>query len=185
VTDDPFATLGLSSGASVAEIDEARRRLARTHHPDRGGSTEQMARINDAHDAALAARSTAAAEAPRPPDRAPMPAPRPAMAARRVGPWLDRDEASFVVDVLPVEAFHVLTLAVAACGELLDDEPPYALLAHLYDPAECIVRCTLVPDAGSSTVGIAVAHLEGAPFPPPSADEVRDVLVAEINALGA
>jgi hypothetical protein len=179
MTERPLDVLGLADGASADDIAAARRRLARLHHPDRGGSTETMARINDAHDAALAEMSVSA---PTARTEQPAPAPRPP-AARRVGPWVDRDESSFVVGALPVDAFELLLLAVAAVGEAVDDEPPYALLAHLYEPSECIVRFTLVPDAGSSTVGIAVAHLEGAHWPPPSAEAVRDVIVAEINEL--
>lgn len=44
--------LQVSSQASRAEIDAAHRRLAMQHHPDRGGTTDQMARINRARDAA-------------------------------------------------------------------------------------------------------------------------------------
>jgi DnaJ domain len=39
--------------STVAEIKNAYRKLARKHHPDLGGSTEEMQRINAAYDAAL------------------------------------------------------------------------------------------------------------------------------------
>lgn len=45
-----FQVLGLPSTASKADITAAHRRLAMEHHPDRGGSAEQMARINQARD---------------------------------------------------------------------------------------------------------------------------------------
>jgi hypothetical protein len=51
--DDPLSVLGLQSGASASEIDEAYRRLAKRWHPDRGGGPEaelRMAQINVAHD---------------------------------------------------------------------------------------------------------------------------------------
>lgn len=45
--------LGVSSGASAAEIEAAYRTKARAAHPDAGGSTEDMAKINAARDRAL------------------------------------------------------------------------------------------------------------------------------------
>lgn len=49
--EQPFQVLGVKPDASIEEIDEAHRRLAMKHHPDRGGDTAQMARINAARDA--------------------------------------------------------------------------------------------------------------------------------------
>jgi DnaJ domain len=52
--EQPWQVLGLSSSdASAEEIEEAYRRLAMRHHPDRGGSVDEMARINSARDALL------------------------------------------------------------------------------------------------------------------------------------
>ena len=45
--------LELPSTASQAEIRDAFNRLAREHHPDRGGSDERMAEIIRARDEAL------------------------------------------------------------------------------------------------------------------------------------
>jgi hypothetical protein len=45
--------LGLQPGASAAMIATAFRRLAMDNHPDHGGSTERMAEISAARDAAL------------------------------------------------------------------------------------------------------------------------------------
>lgn len=45
-----FTILGVSSHASRDEIEDAHRRLAMKHHPDRGGETNEMARINYARD---------------------------------------------------------------------------------------------------------------------------------------
>ncbi len=47
--------LGVSPSASRDEIIAAHRRLIATHHPDRGGRHEDMARINEARDRALGA----------------------------------------------------------------------------------------------------------------------------------
>jgi DnaJ-domain-containing protein 1 len=42
------ATLGIGIGANLAEAREAYRRRASEHHPDRGGSSAMMAKINAA-----------------------------------------------------------------------------------------------------------------------------------------
>ncbi len=56
---DPLAehrrVLSLKAGATRAEIVAAHRRLAKAHHPDAGGNTEQMVAINLARDALLEA----------------------------------------------------------------------------------------------------------------------------------
>ena len=49
--EQPFQILGVSADASMEEIKDAHRRLAMKHHPDRGGSNEEMARINAAYEA--------------------------------------------------------------------------------------------------------------------------------------
>jgi curved DNA-binding protein CbpA len=51
--EQPFEILGVSRHATRDEIEAAWRRLARKHHPDRGGDVQQMARINAARDALL------------------------------------------------------------------------------------------------------------------------------------
>lgn len=48
-----FQVLGVGANATRAEIDTAYRRLAATHHPDRGGYGQTMARINVARDEGL------------------------------------------------------------------------------------------------------------------------------------
>lgn len=53
--DAPHEVLGVDERAAPAEVEYAYKRLAAQHHPDRGGSTEQMARINAARDAMLGA----------------------------------------------------------------------------------------------------------------------------------
>ena len=51
--DESLAVLGLSAGASEADIVQAHRRLIKTHHPDHGGSHAKAARINQAKDVLL------------------------------------------------------------------------------------------------------------------------------------
>ena len=45
---NPYATLGLSSNASAAEIKAAYRRLVKQHHPDAGGDDQRMLALNAA-----------------------------------------------------------------------------------------------------------------------------------------
>lgn len=53
--DKPHQVLGVEANATRSEIEYAYKRLAAQHHPDRGGSTEQMTRINTARDSMLGA----------------------------------------------------------------------------------------------------------------------------------
>ncbi len=52
--EQPWQTLGLdTSHPTPAQIEDAHRRLAMKHHPDRGGNSDTMGRINAARDALL------------------------------------------------------------------------------------------------------------------------------------
>lgn len=52
--EQPWQTLGLeTSNPTVEQVEEAHRRLAMKHHPDRGGDSDTMGRINAARDALL------------------------------------------------------------------------------------------------------------------------------------
>jgi DnaJ-like protein len=73
VSADPFAVLGVSPGATAAEVTAAYRRQAKRWHPDRAGgdAARRMAEINAAYDLLRAerwlereGRHTAAAPAP-------------------------------------------------------------------------------------------------------------------------
>ena len=47
--DDPYRLLGVSPGDPPEAIRQRFRELARTHHPDRGGSAEKMSALNAAY----------------------------------------------------------------------------------------------------------------------------------------
>lgn len=51
--EQPWQVLGLGANPTRGQVEDAHRRLAMQHHPDRGGDTQQMARINAARDALL------------------------------------------------------------------------------------------------------------------------------------
>jgi hypothetical protein len=53
--EQPWQTLGLdTSRPTKDQVEDAYRRLAMRHHPDRGGDASEMARINRARDQLLA-----------------------------------------------------------------------------------------------------------------------------------
>ncbi|MDP2270528.1 MAG: DnaJ domain-containing protein [Archangium sp.] len=54
---DPYRTLGVIPSISDVGLRERYLALARTHHPDKGGSAEDMRRINEAYEQALAHRA--------------------------------------------------------------------------------------------------------------------------------
>lgn len=176
--------LGLPPTATVEEVDAARRTLAKRAHPDIGGSVDAMQRINAAADEALrrlaapAARAPSSPSPPAPPQR-PAPAPQPAADTRpRFG---RRDHPSFTIEALPAEAFEALIVVAGWLGDLIDDDPPYALEVAMTEPHQGWCRLDLVPDAGASTVSLVVAGEPG--LPPPDLDDVRDAWIAGLNQL--
>ncbi|HVE19493.1 MAG TPA: J domain-containing protein [Ilumatobacteraceae bacterium] len=175
MTGDPFAVLGVSRDATLDEVRTARRKLAAEFHPDHGGDPVRMGEINIAFDAVVA-EITAGPGSPPPASAAP---PQPSGGRRY--PGVQHDAPSFTIDTLPVEAFEALLIVTSWMGELLVDDPPYVLEVHLIEPAPCWCRLDLVPDAGSSTVSLTVASIDGTPAP--DVEAVRDLWVANLNRL--
>ena len=179
---DPFAVLGLSPGASVDAIEAARRTLAKTAHPDVGGSLGQMQLINSAADEATrrahARDSAPAAQPSTPPMR-----PTPPASGPTTGPGLHWrvDHPSFTIEALPAESFEALFVVATWLGETIDDDPPYRLDVELTEPVRCWCRLELLPDAGATTVGLTVGSEHGVTAV--DLDLVRDAWVAALNAL--
>jgi hypothetical protein len=196
---DPFGVLGLDATATVDDLRRERRRLALACHPDRGGDPARMTAINAAYDAAVliatgaahdavhdadttkntAATGTTGATATRDADDGSSDR-RPNRTHPRRG--YEHDPASFLIHCLPVEAFEALSVAISWIGELVDDDPPHRLIALLNEPSPCWCRLDLVADAGATTVDLTIGGFEG-DAGPPSAEQLRDTLVAAINRL--
>jgi hypothetical protein len=172
--------LSLPPTATADEVDAARRSLAKRAHPDIGGSVDAMQRINAAADEALRRLAAPASRVPSSsgsPRRAP--APQPAADSRpRFG---RRDHPSFTIEALPAEAFEALVVVAGWLGDLIDDDPPYALEVAMTDPHQGWCRLDLVPDAGASTVSLLVAGEPG--MRAPDLDAVRDAWIAGLNQL--
>lgn len=157
---------------------EARRRLAKSAHPDVGGSSDEMQRINAAAEAALVSLgagpdvvATGTSPATRGPARDRTTAPGGVL----------HDHPSFTVEVLPVEAFEGLLVVASWLGDVISDEPPYGLEIAMVDPIRGWCRLDLVPDAGASSVSLAVAAEPG--YPQPDIEAVRNLWVDGLNQL--
>lgn len=162
---DPFAVLGLGTAPTAADVTAARRRLSKRLHPDVGGSAEAMRRVNRAADEAL--RLLAAR--------------RPPIERGRSPEAMRHDHPSFTIEALPVEAFEGLLVVASWLGDVIDDDPPYHLEVAMTDPVRGWCRLDLVPDAGASTVSLAVAPEPGGVSPDVSL--VRDVWIDGLNRL--
>lgn len=167
--------LGLSPGATAADIATARKALARSAHPDTGGSVDAMQRLN-------AAAETALAELDRAEGR-PTPAVRQQRRERPPTPrgGVRHDHPSFTIEVLPAEAFEGLLVVASTLGEVIDDDPPYLLEVSMLDPVPAWCRLELVPDAGATTVSITTARIPGGPTP--DLLDVRDAWIDALNQL--
>jgi hypothetical protein len=180
---DPFQVLGLPATATLAEVRAARRRLARAAHPDVGGDERRMREINEAFDQAvrriLGRPERPVIAPPAPPTPSPPPRPAPGPRVTGTGPWVQHDEPSFTIDVLPVDAFAALERVAPTLGEVVAEDPPYVLEVLLQEPAPCWCRLELLPEAGGTTVMMMVAgvrHLR-----PPLVEDVRDSWIDALN----
>ena len=176
-TPDSLARLGLGDGATAEQIQQARRRLAKQHHPDHGGDAGHMQTINEAADAALLAVGDPAAI----PLTTVEADPRSPSTTDREFSGMARDVPSFTVEALPVESFEAILVVANWLGEVLDDDPPYRLETYLHEPLDCWCRLDVVPDAGASTVSLTVAGLDGGSVPDVLA--VRDAWISSLNAI--
>jgi hypothetical protein len=171
-----FDVLRLSVDATAADVRMARRRLAKGLHPDHGGDAERMRELNAATTAALEAIDERDRPAPAISADEPTPSPVPPRGPR----WVVEDVPSFVVEGSPAVAFEWLIHVAPALGDVLDDDPPYALEVEMAVPSRCWCRLELLPEAGASTVNLYVGVLGGGA--PPTVEAVRDVWVDSLNS---
>jgi hypothetical protein len=176
----PFALLGLSADATPDQITQARRRLAKSLHPDRGGDAMAMQQLNAAFDAAMAI-----ATAPRidvPPSR---------LTADVSESHLTADVPSFTIEALPAVAHMALLEALDGIATVVADDPPYLIEVELLGsivhdatsgPPIGWARLDLVPDAGSTSVSLTLASSKLATSGV-GIDSVRNVLIDRLNAL--
>lgn len=148
--------------------------MARSAHPDVGGSLAAMQAINAAADEALRRHRSVTGSSPPPSAADPLRSPPPAGR-------LSIDHPSFTVEALPVDTFEALVVVASWLGEIVDDDPPYALEVLFDAPLTGWCRLDLVPDAGASTVSIAVAAVDG--HPAPDVEAVRDRWIDALNRL--
>lgn len=162
---NPFAILGLDERTATRDdIAVARRRLAQELHPDLvGGDGQQMGLINRAADEAIA-RVGRGVES----------------SAEVTHRQVHRDHPSFIVDVLPVEAFEALLIVTGWLGQLVDDDPPYRLEVVLENDTWCSLD--LVPDAGGTTVSVTIDALAPADADA-DVDRIRNLWVSALNLL--
>lgn len=168
---DPFLVLCIERGASADEIRRAWRERARIVHPDVGGTDLAMQELNEALHSAL---------------RFVEPVHGLKVVASPLLVRRERDVSSFTVDVLPAECFEALLIVAGMSGAISHEEPPYQLEFSLHDSdvsgaLNGWCQCDLVPEAGATTVSLLVGtetSAEGI-----SVEEVRDYLVANLNAI--
>lgn len=176
--------LGVSREASRDDIVAARRRLARAHHPDTGGSHMAMAQVNEAFRILLALRAERTTsgvigdQGTNTDQETETVSPGAHPPGQRLQRAL-RDVPSFVVNALPVEAFEVLLVAATDLGEVVDEEPPYLLEVLIRDPGPLWCRFELFPDAGSTTVSMSCEVEPG--YRVYSVEEIRDLWITTIN----
>ena len=161
MTNDPFSVLGVGPDATLDEVRMARRRLAARFHPDHGGDASEDGRDQRG----LRRRRRPFTESTGPGSASRLAHRTPESSPFRRYPGVQHDAPSFTIDSLPVEAFEALLVVTSWIGEVLVDDPPYVLEVHLDEPSPCWCRLDLVPDAGSSTVSLTVASIDGTPPP--------------------
>lgn len=174
--DDSYDILGVSRDASRDDIIAARRRLARSLHPDAGGTHGEMAAVNEAFRLLLSSRGRGG-DSPPVADTSGQSTDAESPTARADRQY--RDVPSFVINALPVEAYEVLLVAAASLGEVVDDDPPYLLEVLVRDPGPVWCRFELVPDAGSTTVTLSCDVEPG--YKVYSVEEIRDMWIVTIN----
>lgn len=169
---DPFVVLGISGSSTATEVRDAWRRAIIGAHPDHGGSSEAVQRLNWARDMAL--------ELVGRDDR---------LDVAQVEVFehqVARDIPSFSVAALPVDAFESLRVVASQLGTIIDEDEPYVLEFTLDESSQGAdrtpwCRCEVLPEAGASLVLLTVAAPRG--FDDMAMERLRDNIITRINQL--
>lgn len=118
-TPDPFAVLGLPPGATAGDIAAARRRLAKSLHPDLAANDgRRMQEVNDAAAAALSLAGDAEVEFAL--DVLPVEAcQRLLVAVASLGEVVDADEPYRIEGWMPPSTFYTVELLPEAGGTMV------------------------------------------------------------------
>jgi hypothetical protein len=185
-TREALAVLGLGSGAAMADVRDAYRRLVRQHHPDIAGpaQTAQTARLTEAY--ALLRRVAGDAEEAIPAVDVPdAPTPRPATRSA----YDDAVEAELAAgDTIflraPVaEAFAALFEATSRFGHTAYFDRQLGILETIVrfeGGPSCSFLITLQGRATGTEAFCTLESIEAAPTPP--IETVLDALVDELAA---
>jgi len=173
--------LGVPRDADETTIRAAWREAAKSAHPDAGGSNAAMTNLNAALEKAIAslAQQRQTTSASRRHGSSPNFAEDPDE-PKLAGP-ISRDAPSFSVSVLPVETYEALLVIAGWWGDLLLDEPPYAMEVYVRQEVPYWMHLDLVPEAGSTMVSIMLGSVDGGHVP--RVEAVRDELIDALNAL--
>ena len=189
---DPWKVLELDRArATVERVREAKRRLAKLHHPDvvagGGGGAGQVAeasnRLAEVNRAVELALADLARRRLRPPGAGQLRMPAPS-APRRWAKGKEDPDATFTVGSPPVEAFELVLLAFSAIGDPKVVEEPYLLEGQVDDPFLGGARVELAPVAGGSIVTVTTWRNPRATTPQPTAAQVAGRLLWEVRSLG-
>jgi len=177
---DPFVVLGIERTADRDVIRAAWRALAKTSHPDVGGSHEQMKILNAAFRDAMSLADTKSEERS---SNSRFSQSHETSSTKSVfvrSMHVRHDISSFTIDVLPVESFELLRVAASTLGQLIDEDCPYMIEFTLEssrheDVGSGWCRCDVVPEAGGSMVHLTIG---GTSTP---VENVRDEIIFCIN----
>ncbi|CAB4669559.1 unannotated protein [freshwater metagenome] len=182
--DDPYEILGITRNTSPHEIRSAWRELAKKCHPDVGGKTSDMVRLNEALRMALTLSVNDETQLPQ--DVAENFTAQTRQTHEDRSRRVRQDISSFTFNVLPVESFELLEIVANEAGIVIESDCPYLIEFSLesfgsHTTASEWCRCELVPEAGGTMVHLTV----GGPSPSrvPDVEFVRDELIRCINEI--
>jgi hypothetical protein len=175
--EEAMSILGVTSASSPSEIRAAWIAVARSRHPDIGGTTTDMQLVNAAYRVLVGSVASSGDDEGR----------NDSSSAPRFGRRRHADHPSFVVDLEMRELHDLLVVASGTMGEVLDSDPHWLVEVHLREPVACWCRLELVPNGAGSAVGLLVEIDDDAR--PADADHeavttaVRDRFIDAINEL--